>query len=229
MKRILVLLFLITLLADCEAQVTSNPMPPAAVSKDTISKKRSKSLSGYPLKKPDFHVTAGMEFSTSSGYGSGFTEYVIPTVSYPVGKKFMISGGLAIANTNYFNARPLFSGDLFQPYSGNYTSLTVFASGTYFVNDRLTISGAFYKEIPVSGKSLIYSPYSPISRQGSQGFNVNVQYKLGEHFFIQAGFQMNQNRNPYDVNPYAPYHAHGLGDLNFQGVPQSLFNIFSGQ
>ncbi|MCX6282905.1 MAG: hypothetical protein NTW31_01510 [Bacteroidetes bacterium] len=229
MKRFLALLLIITLSANCEAQGTSSSMPSAATSRDTLSKEGSKALSRYQLKKPDFHVTAGMEFSTSSGYGSGFTEYVVPTISYPLGKKFLISGGLAIANTNYFNARPFYSGDLFQPYNGNYTSLTVFASGTYFVNDRLTISGAFYKEIPVAGKTLSYSPYNPISQQGSQGFNVNLQYKLGQHFFIQAGFEMNQNRNPYSINPYAPYHAHGLGDLNFQGVPQSLFNIFSGQ
>ncbi|MCX6286046.1 MAG: hypothetical protein NTY96_02915 [Bacteroidetes bacterium] len=221
------LLFFLTLLFHCEAQ-ERNAMPSAAASNDTLSKQRSKVLSRYQIKKPEYHVTVGMDFSTASGYGSGFTQYVVPTVSYPVGKKFIISGGISIANTNYFNARPLFSGDIFQPYNGNYTSLTVFSSGTYFVNDRLTISGAFYKEIPISGQPLSYSPYYPVSQQGSQGFNVNVQYKLGEHMFIQAGFEMNQVRDPYYINPYAPNHRHGLGNLNLEGVPQSLYNIFNG-
>jgi len=227
MKRILALCFFLILLFHCEAQ-ESNAMPSAAPQNDTIGKTGSKALSRYQIKKPEFHVSVGMEFSTASGYGSGFTQYIVPTVSYPLGKKFIISGGIAFANTNYFNARPLYSGDIFQPYSGNYSSLTVFASGTYFINDRLTITGAFYKEIPVAGKPLAYSPYYPVSQQGSQGVNMNVQYKLGEHVFIQAGFQVNQGRNSDNTNPFAPYHAHGLGDLNFQGVPQSLYNIFTG-
>jgi hypothetical protein len=210
----------------CEAQDNS-AMPSAAASTDTLSKQKSGTLTRQLLQKPEYHVSVGMDFSTSAGYGSGFTQYVVPTVSYPVGKKFLLSGGLAIANTNYFNARPLFSGESFQPYSGNYTSLTVFASGTYFANDRLTISGTFYKQILVAGKPLTYSPYYPVSQQGSQGFNMNIRYKIGNHVFIQAGFEMNQGRNPYNTDPYAPYHPHGLGDLNFESVPQSLYNIFS--
>ncbi|MCX6280704.1 MAG: hypothetical protein NTU51_01940 [Bacteroidetes bacterium] len=229
MKRLMALFFFLILLIHCEAQEDKSLPSAAPSSADTLGKQGSKTLSRYQLKKPVYHVSVGMEFSTASGYGSGFTEYVVPTVSYPVGKRFLISGGVMIANTNYFNARPLYSGDIFQPYNGNYTSLTVFAEGTYFINDRLTISGSFYKEFPVTGKSLSYSPYNPISQQGSQGFNVNVQYKVGKHMFFQAGFQMNQGINPYNINPYAPYHAHGFSDLNLQGVPQTLFNIFSGQ
>jgi len=203
-------------------------MPSAAVSNDTINNHGSTAKKSFLPKKPIYHVSVGMDFSTSTGYGSGFTQYVIPSISYPVGKRFFVSGGIAIANTNYFNARPLYTGELFQPYNGNYTSLTVFASGAYFVNDRLTISGAVYKEFPVAGKPLTYSPYYPISQQGSQGFNVNVGYKIGEHVLIQAGFEMNQGRDRYNVNPFAPYHGHGIGDLNFGGAPQSLFNIFPG-
>jgi hypothetical protein len=230
MKQIPVLVFFILILFHCEAQLV-NTLPAAAVVTDTLNNNRPGAMPKYQFKKLDYHVSVGMDFSTASGYGSAFTQYVIPTVNYHFSKKFMVSGGIAIANTNYFNARPLYSGDIFQPYNGNYTSLTVFASGTYFVNDRLTISGSFYKEFPVSGKTLSYSPYNPISGQGqgSQGMNMNIKYKLGEHVFIQAGFQINQGRNAYDVNPYAPYHAHGLGDLNFLGAPQTMYNIFNGQ
>ncbi len=227
MKRLLISCCFIFLFVYSEAQVVSALPAAAAISPDSSKTVRKTTASRFQLKKPEYHVTAGMEFSTTSGYGSGFTQYVVPTVSYPLGKRFLISGGIAVANTSYFNARPFFTGENFTPYNGNYTSLTVFAQGTYFVNDKLTISGAFYKQIPIAGKPLVYSPYYPISQQGAQGLNLNVQYKLGEHVFIQAGFEMNQGMNPYDVNPYAPRHAHGLGDLNFRGLPQSVYNIFS--
>jgi len=227
MKQLLAMISFLIVLLQCEAQL-SNTMPSAAAAPDTSTNPGSKTLSRYQLKKPTYNVSVGMDFSTASGYGSGFTQYVIPRVSYPLGKKIIVSGGIVIANTNYFNARPLFSGESFQPYNGNYTSLTVFGSGTYLVNDRLTISGAFYKEFPVAGKQLTYSPYYPISQQGSQGFNVNLQYRIGRNAFIQAGFEMNQGRDRYSINPFAPHHTHGFGDLDFGGIPQSLYNIFSG-
>ena len=200
MKPALVVFFFLMMILRIEAQETI-ALPAAAAEKDTVKNQRSKAARTR-ISKPEYHISVGMDFSTSSGYGSGFTQYVVPTVSIPLGKRFMVSGGIAVANTNYFNARPLFSGDAFQPYSGNYTSLTVFASGTYFVNDRLTISGAFYKEIPIAGKPLSYSPYNTATGQGSQGFRVNAKYKLGEHVFIQAGFEMNQGRDPYNLSRY---------------------------
>ena len=226
MKRILAAFFFLTLVYPGEAQDTGK-LPAAAPAADSAGRQSTTSSAVNRPKKPDFHVSLGMDFSTSSGYGSGFTQYVVPSVSYPVGKKFLISGGLVIANTNYFNARPLYSGDLFQPYNGHYTSLTLFGRGTYFVNDRLTISGAFYKEFPVSGQQLSYSPYYPISKQGSQGFSVQAQYRLGKHMFIQAGFEMNQGYDPYNINPFAPSRRHGWESLNFGGLPQSMYNIFS--
>ncbi|MCX6240515.1 MAG: hypothetical protein NTX43_01740 [Bacteroidetes bacterium] len=229
MKPFLVLLFSLTIILQCVGQAV-DIMPKAAVEKDTSGIQKSKPFGGFhQIKKPEYHVSAGMDFFTASGYGSGFTEYVTPSVSYALGKRFILSGGISVANTNYFNARPLYSGDIFEPYSGNYTSITVFAAGTYFVSDRLTISGAFYKEIPLAGRSIAYAPYSYNAGQGSQGFNVNAQYKLGKHVFIQAGFEMNQGRDPYNLNPFAPAHNHGIEGLNWGGLPQTMYNIFSPQ
>jgi hypothetical protein len=226
MKQVLIIIAFLFLYVDGRSQ--DNNLLPQAAPADTSGAQKPKTNSHTLVKKPVYHVTVGMDFSTSSGYGSGFTQYVVPTVSYPLGKKFMISGGLAIANTNYFNAKPWYAGEGFQPYSGNYTSITAFASGTYFVNDRLTISGSFYKEIPVSGKSLSYSPYNSFSGQGSQGFNINAQYRLGEHVFIQAGFGMSQGRDPYNSNPFSPYHTGMSPGMNVMGFPQSGYNLFGG-
>jgi len=229
MNRLIALLTFLVLQLACMAQ-DNVTLPPAAAVRDSAVSPQTRPLSRYQLKKPVYNVSVGMEFTTAAGYGSGFTQYVVPQVSLPVGKRIILSGGIMIANTNYFGAKPLYSGDLFQPYNGNFTSLTVFASGTYFVNDRLSVSGAFYKEIPVAGQQLSYSPYYPISRQGSQGFNMNVQYKIGEHMFIQAGFGVYQDSDPYRLNPFAPrMHGRGLGDFNFGGAPQGMYNFFSGQ
>jgi len=213
MKSLLTSLLFLCLVPWVQAQV-ADTMPSAANSNifDTISRHKPGDRPVSRSGKPEFHVMVGSEFSTSSGYGSGLTEYVIPQVSYPLGKRFVVSGGIAVANTNYFNAKPLFYSENTQGYNGNYTSVTLFASGKYFVNDRLTIGASVYKEIPAAGKPLLYSPYSPISQQGAEGFHVNAQYRIGQHMFIEAGFGMNRGGwDSFNYNPYSPYHSNGPG------------------
>jgi hypothetical protein len=202
MKKLLAVL--IILLAWRMAEAQEIQLPPAAAASDSTAGHANKT-STQTARKPIFHVTAGLDFSTAFSYGSAFTQYVAPQVSYPLGKKFMVSGGLFIANTNYFNAKPWYTSENASGTSGNFTSVTVFGSGTYFVNDRLTLSGAFYKQFPVSGQQISYSPYSPLNNtQGAQGFNVNVQYRIGNNMFIRAGVRLDQGVNPWYTNPFAP-------------------------
>lgn len=215
MRGFLTGLFIVCLVPVLIGQV-ADTLPAAANSRifDTISQHKPGDHSISHSGKPEFHVMVGSEFSTSSGYGSGLTEYVIPQVSYPLGKRFVVSGGIAVMNTNYFNAKPLFFNENTPGYNGNYTSVTLFASGKYFVNDRLIIGATVYKEIPAAGKPLVYSPYDPISQQGAEGFHLNAQYKIGQHMFIEAGFGMNRGGwNSFNSNPYSPYHSNGIGSF----------------
>ena len=225
MKSLLTGILFICLVPYLRGQVADS-LPAAANSRifDTVSQHKPGDLNLFHSGKPEFHVMAGSEFSTASGYGSGLTEYIIPQVSYPLGKRFVVSGGIAVMNTNYFNAKPLFYNENTQGYNGNYTSVTLFASGKYFVNDRFIIGATVYKEFPAAGKPLTYSPYNPVSQQGAEGFHVNAQYKIGQHMFIEAGFGMKRGGYDYfNSNPYSPYHSNGIG--SFGGMdPFGTFN-----
>jgi hypothetical protein len=172
-----------------------------AFTQDTLFRKASS-----PLKKPAFHVMAGTSFTTSSGYGSALQSFITPSITYPVAKRWTIGGGISFLTTNYFNARPYY-GEQSSSYSGNYTSAILFVNTHYQVTDRFSITGSGYKEIPISGEPYPYSSYLNTGKSRMQGIDLNLQYRLGEHVFIQAGFGYHEGRYPGYYDPFAPTSA----------------------
>jgi hypothetical protein len=164
----------------------------------------------FQPKKFDYHLTLGSQFTSASGFGSALNTYVTPHVSYNLNKRFSIGGGISIIRTNYFNARSYLRNEQTSGYSGNFTSAMIFVDGTYIVNNRLTIYGSAYKQLPVSKDPLPYNPFNPVSAKGAQGINFNVGYKVGEHVLIQAGFRYSEGVNPFYADPFS--HNQSLND-----------------
>jgi hypothetical protein len=157
---------------------------------------------GFKPNRSHFGLSLGSSFATTSGFGSGLTTYITPTFSYDVSKRFRIGGGLSYMNTTLFNVHPYYGSESAAGISTNYSTAMIFVNGSYLVNDRLTIYGSAFKVIPLGENPLPYNPYSPISKNGAQGVNVNVDYRIGENFHIQAGFGYSQGVNPYRASPF---------------------------
>jgi hypothetical protein len=156
----------------------------------------------FKPKKLGYGLSLGSEFISMSGFGSGLNTYVTPHVSYNLNKRISIGGGFSIVQTNYFKARSYFRGEQNSFSNGGFTSVTLFVNGQYLVNDRLTIYGSAFKQIPITKDPLPYNPFNPVSANGAQGINFNVGYKVGRNMYIQAGFRYSQGLNPYTANPY---------------------------
>ena len=156
----------------------------------------------FQPKKFNYSVTLGSQFTSVSGFGSALNTYVSPGVSYNLNKRLRIGGGISIIQTNYFDAKPYFRNDLNSGSSGNFTSAMVYVNDEYIVNDRLTISGSAFKQFPITTDPLPYNPFNPVSARGAQGINFNVNYRIGEHVFIQAGFRYSDGVNPYQYDPF---------------------------
>ena len=152
--------------------------------------------------KFDYGVNLGSEFTSFSGFGSALSTQVAPHFYYNVNKRFRLGGGISVGTTHYMNARSWYQNEQSSPSNGYFTNATLFISGQYLVNDRLTISGSAFKIFPVTKDPLPYNPFNPVSRNGAQGVNFNVDYKVGEHMHIQAGFRYSQGLNPYGINSY---------------------------
>lgn len=152
------------------------------------------------LQPVQFNFQTGASFSSGFGGGSVFNTFVAPSFSQPIGKKLTLTAGAVIGNTT-FNKAPMINGEgQFGPVSGNLTTFTIFTSGAYQVNDRLTVSGSAYKTINPAFNSRM-NPEN--LRMEAQGMSVGVGYRIGDNMHIGAEFRMNQG----DRNFYQPYYG----------------------
>jgi len=188
-------LVLLSVLSFCGISQTT--MPDSLPASATQSLKTDNKLQ---LHKMDYHIQVGSQFSTSS-FGSGFSTFITPTVSYGLSKRFSISGGVSIVNTTL-------SGKYYNPYSteqpssfnGNFTTATVFVSGQYLLNDRITITGSAYKQFDVMGN---VPGYYGSGNNGAQGAYLNVNYKIANNVHLEAGFGYSRGYN--SSNPYSMF------------------------
>ena len=152
------------------------------------------------LEPVQFNLQTGATFSSGFGGGSLFNTFVAPSFSQPLGKKFTLSAGAVIGNTTFTNTPMINSEGQFSPVSGNLTTFTIFTSGAYQVNDRLTVTGSAYKTINPAFNSRM-NPEN--LRMEAQGMSVGVGYRVGENMHIGAEFRLNQG----DGNFYQPYYG----------------------
>ena len=189
-------LFLITFLSNAfqsSAQVALHDTIPASSTQVMNTDSR------FVPHKMDYHLQVGSQFFTSS-FGSGFSTFVSPSVSYGLSKRFSISGGLSLVNTTL-------AGKYYTPFSseetslnGNFTTATVFLSGQYLLNDRVTITGTAYKQFNVMGN---VPGYYGLRNDDAQGMYLNVRYKVANNVHLEAGFGYSRGYNRY--NPYSVF------------------------
>jgi len=199
MKRLKLLIIGVLLATGTIGQdMSADTLPPAviesAADKGDMPGKRIK-----PPKRLQTNFTIGTAFTTSSGYGSGLTSYISPSLSYRVSPRFTIRGGVTLSNTQLFDYQPWYMAESFQPYDANFTNALIWVEGTYMVTERLTISGAGFKEFTLTDNSPYYNPYSD---NNPYGVYLNATYRINDKMFIQAGFGYTRNTNPYRGSPY---------------------------
>jgi hypothetical protein len=158
-----------------------------------------------------FNLQTGAGFSSGFGGGSLFNTYVAPSFNQQLGKKFTLSAGAVINNTTFSNTMMLNNEGSFSPVSGNLTTFTIFTSGAYQVNDRLTLTGSAYKTINPAFNARLNSDNI---RMEAQGMSVGVGYRIGDNMHIGAEIRMEQgNSNFYNLytNPVSPFGNNRFG------------------
>jgi hypothetical protein len=187
-------------------QVIPGTLPPSATSSDSGSGSSSfNGVKNYGFIPKKF--TSGMQigsfFTSSSGYGSSFSTYISPTVSYAFTPRFKINAGITIMNSTLYGIKPWYSMNQESTLDGNFTNALVVVSGDYLVNDRLKVSGTLFKEFNLLNSVEGYNPYS---MNNAQGAFMKVEYKVFENFHIEAGFGYTKGVNPYSHNYFGnPY------------------------
>ncbi len=204
--KIVLLLFSFSFLfAKGNAQISRiDTLPPA-----------SGNTHGYnviPLHQLQIGVQVGTQFTATSGYVSGFSTFLSPTLTYPVSNRFQISGGISIVNTTLYGVKPFYSfpeEKSMSGFSGNITQTTLWVSGRYLLSDRVTVSGTIFKTVDILGQKPGSTPFYNYNPQGAY---LNVGYKISDHMHIEAGFGYTRGSNGYSYDPYNP--VFGSSNIN---------------
>ncbi len=150
-------------------------------------------------KKMKFGLDVGAFAGYSSYSGEFFGTYISPKVNYRLTTKFSLTVGGTIVNSYgslYYYPSTESS---FNNPQANFTRSFLYASGAYKLTERLIISGTVYKEINAFNQN----PYGSESNSNDyQGMIMGVDYKIGEHFFIQGQIEISND-------PYSQYHQPG--------------------
>jgi len=163
--------------------------------------------------KPDVRLSLGTSFSTFYPGMSGFSTWVAPEISMPISKKWTLAAGIAYSNF-ITNSTPEIAG--YGNAVQNYGS--VYVKGRYQVNNKLSITGIAYKTFNLSPQK----PQDKVNPRAidfsNSGALISVDYKVSEHFRINAAFSVEQRHyNPFDPYGYS-YPGYGGG---FYGSPFS--------
>lgn len=204
MKRLIVILLVACLPFTNHAQVlglngTSNLNSPLS---NSVSPVDFSSLS--PV---HFNMISGMNFGTLGSKASYLQSYLSPSFSMPLNKKLTVSAGVSYSYTNFNNIPVVNTSGEVKGYSGGMNSLTMFTSGTYKVNDKLTFSGSAFKTINPAFNARL----NPDNLQmEAQGVGFGVGYQLGENTYIGAEIRYQEgNSNLYNPNYLSPYNSFG--------------------
>ncbi len=157
--------------------------------------------------KPDVRISLGTSFSTfGPGYNT-FGTFISPEISFPVYKKFSVQVGLGYSSLFFSQPGENMFGDGPSQYGSFYVS------GTYQVNEKLTIRGTGYK-------TFLLNPAPPGETVNpravdfsNQGVILDMNYKINEHFQINAGFEYRKQNYP----AYYPYNSNGFN--HYGGSP----------
>lgn len=151
-----------------------------------------------------WNFSVGTSYSYMKGYGSGMMFYTAPSYTLSLNDRWSVHGGLIASR--YQGLSPSMPGENLLPNS--FSSLALFASATYRMNDRLVLHGTGIKQ-------LMSAPVTPFTPYPLDDLSFGATYKLGNNLTIGASVHMNNwngYSSPYHASPFAtpfssPYHS----------------------
>lgn len=147
--------------------------------------------------KPDVKVSLGTSFTSfAPGYNS-FGTFIAPEISMPVSKKIEMSFGLGYSSMFYSSPGESTFGSNQSSYGSMYFS------GTYHVNEKLSVTGTGYKTFLLNPNNFTEENNITQFDFSSQGAILDVEYKVTDHFRINASFHYREQNYPdyYFGNP----------------------------
>lgn len=145
-------------------------------------------LSDYSFaKKPYYSLKIGSQFTTQMNGNSLFGTSISPSIILPLKPKFSIETGISYQS--------LFLGpgisDDSQSGSKHFSLGSIYMSGLYELNPKVTLRGTAWKQFDLSSSKM--NPR--VIDFEAEGINIGLQYEVTEKFRIEASFEYS-NGNP---------------------------------
>lgn len=154
------------------------------------------------LPKIRYNISLGTSFSTGGFYGNAIRSWVAPEINYRVSNKLDLRFGVVATNNYMTNTDVLYGTNEGVNKSSSWGSYLVYAGGTYYVNEKLTISGTIMKNFDQSPDWIGVSPYS---NNDFESASMSFSYKISDSFHIGADIRINRGGNPYMYSPNQPF------------------------
>jgi len=136
-----------------------------------------------------FHLNTGASMLSSFNRSSYFNTFFAPSLSADLTQKFSMSAGL-IYNNAFLTGKQPGAEIMQQPVNSHFSSFTLFGSGIYRMNEKLTISGTAYKTINPALGIRMENDLNSINYQGVSvgfGYKVNDNFRIGAQISVQQG------------------------------------------
>ena len=135
------------------------------------------------------HVVLGTSFIYSPQNFYGPSYFIAPSLSYRVSPRFSLSAGLGFEYSSLYTIYDT-------PEEGNtllpMTRYFLYTRGSYFLNERIMLSGGVYKSVNfVPSLTQYQQSYS----SNYQGVDLGIQYQISRN--ISVGFHMRMNNINY--------------------------------
>jgi hypothetical protein len=167
------------------------------------------------ISKVSFSLTTGMMLGTAGSNTNFAAAYIAPAVAYNISPRLRIrAGGLIFFNSFYNPA--VASAPTGESSAGMWNNMALFVAADYFVTDRMTITGSYYKmpennPFRQSAMPEVYNRYNTYYTIPSESMSLGLNYKIAKGFYIGAEIILSNDYqpslNPYPLLPgYTPYY-----------------------
>jgi hypothetical protein len=158
-------------------------------------------LTDPEAKKPGhWNFSVGTSYSFMKGYGSGMMFYTAPTYTVDLSDRWSLHGG--VLASHYQGLTNTMPGENLLPNS--FSSLAIFASASYRMNDRLVLHGTGIKQ-------LVSVPLSPFTPYPIDDLSLGATYKIGHNLTIGASVHMRSGNGYYSAPFGGPYYPSSFG------------------
>lgn len=167
------------------------------------------------ISKVSFSFATGMMLGTAGSKNNFATAYIAPAVAYNISPRLRLrAGGLIFFNSFYNPA--VASTHTGESSAEMWNNMALFVAADYFVTDRMTITGSYYKMpenylFRQSAVPEVYNRYNTYYTIPTESMSLGLNYKIAKGFYIGAEIMLSNGYqpalNPYPLLPgYTPYY-----------------------